>query len=132
VKRLLNIGGNKNYINLEDTVGSLGVSVHHWMGMLPLHEEEFQVLAGYVLIGRQEVLPVVWSPGYMTTSRMAEVGILRLACAGTCRPRARRKTVLFLSASGQDLSGFGHDFTLAPDWPPKLHSFLTPQTCLRK
>lgn len=123
MKQLLNIGGNKSYINLEEPVGSLGVSVHHWVGRLPLPEEEFQVLAGYVLIGRQEVLPVVWSPGHMTTSRMAEVGILRHACAGTCRPRARRKTVLFLSASGQDFSGFGHDFTLAPDWPPSCTAF---------
>ena len=28
------------------------------LGMLHLHEEEFQVLAGHVLIGREEVRPV--------------------------------------------------------------------------
>ncbi|EDL82951.1 rCG23685 [Rattus norvegicus] len=29
--------------------------------MLHLHEEEFQVLAEHVLVGREEVKPVIWS-----------------------------------------------------------------------
>ena len=57
------------------------------LGMLHLHEEEFQVLAGYVLIGREEVKPIIWPPGYMTISRVVEVGVVRLMCAGTCRSR---------------------------------------------
>lgn len=40
--------------------------------MLHLHEE-FQVLAGQVLIGREAVNPVIWPPGYVTTSRVVEV-----------------------------------------------------------
>ena len=47
------------------------------------------MLAGYVLIGIEEVSPVIWPLGYVTTSRVVEV--VRLTCAGTCRPRARRK-----------------------------------------
>ena len=42
--------------------------------MLHLHREEFQVFAAYVLIGREEVKAVIWPPGYVTTSRVAEVG----------------------------------------------------------
>ena len=61
------------------------------LGMLHLHEEEFQVLAGYVLIGREEVKPIIWPPGYMTISRVAKVGVIRLTCFGKCRPRARTK-----------------------------------------
>lgn len=49
------------------------------------------MLTGPVLIGREEVKPVIWSPGYMTISGVVEVGIIRLICARTCRPKARRK-----------------------------------------
>lgn len=35
------------------------------LGMLHLREEEFHVLSGHVIIGREEVKPVVWPPGYM-------------------------------------------------------------------
>jgi hypothetical protein len=41
----------------------------------------------------------------MTTSRVAEVVVVRSLCPGTCRSRARRKTVLFLLVSGQDFQG---------------------------
>ena len=58
--------------------------------MLRLHEEAIQVLAGHVLV-RKEVKPAVWPPGYKTTSRVVEVGVIRLLCSGTCRLRARRK-----------------------------------------
>jgi hypothetical protein len=40
---------------------------------LLLHEE-FYVVAEQVLIGREEVKSIIWSPGYMNTSRVAEVG----------------------------------------------------------
>jgi hypothetical protein len=56
-----------------------------------LHEKEFQVLAGHILIGKEEVKPVMWLPGYVTISRLAEVGVVQAKCAGTRRPRARRK-----------------------------------------
>jgi hypothetical protein len=44
-------------------------------GMLHLHGEEFQVLAGHDFIGRKEGKSVIWPPGYTTTSRVAEVGV---------------------------------------------------------
>lgn len=40
---------------------------------LHLHEEEFQILAGHVLIGTEVVKPVIWLPGHVTTSRVVEV-----------------------------------------------------------
>ena len=46
------------------------------LGMLHLHEKEFQVLPGHVFIGKEEVKPGMWPPGYMTISRVAEVGII--------------------------------------------------------
>lgn len=46
--------------------------------MLNLHEEEFQVLAGCVLIGRDEAKPVIWTPGYVTTSMVVEVWVTRI------------------------------------------------------
>lgn len=41
--------------------------------MLNLHEEESLVLAGHVLIGREEVKPIIWTPGFVTTSKVVEV-----------------------------------------------------------
>lgn len=55
------------------------------LGMLHLHEKEFQVLAGHILIGKEEVKPVMWLLGYVTISRVAKVGVLQAKCAGTCR-----------------------------------------------
>lgn len=48
------------------------------LGMLHLCKEEFQVLAGDVLIGRKEVKPVIWPPAYVITSRVLEVGVARI------------------------------------------------------
>jgi hypothetical protein len=64
-------GVNKGYINLGEWVRVWGMSVHHWLvlGMLHLHAEECQVLAGHVLIGRKKVKPVIWPPDYKTASR---------------------------------------------------------------
>ena len=56
------------------------------LGMIHLHEEDFQVLLGYILIRREEVKPVIWPSGYVT-----EVGVMKANCTRTCRPRARRK-----------------------------------------
>jgi hypothetical protein len=39
------------------------------LGKLHLLREELQVLAGHGCIGKKEVKPVIWSPGYVTTSR---------------------------------------------------------------
>lgn len=39
------------------------------LGMLHLHGEEFQMLAGHVFIERKKVKPVIWPPGYMAPSQ---------------------------------------------------------------
>lgn len=36
------------------------------------------MLAVYDLIGREEAKPAIWPPGYVTSSRVAEVGSYRL------------------------------------------------------
>lgn len=46
-------------------------------GMLHLHEEELQNLVGYVLTKRDEIKPVLWSPGCMTTLMVVKVGVGR-------------------------------------------------------
>lgn len=43
-----------------------------------LHEEEVQVLAGLVLLRREEVKTVIWAPGYMTTSMVEEVRVAKM------------------------------------------------------
>ena len=63
--------------------------------MLHLHEEEFQVFAGHVLTGSEDIKAVIWPPGYMTTSGVAEVKAIQAMCAGTFRPRARRDQSYF-------------------------------------
>ena len=44
------------------------------LGMLHLHEEEYQVLAAHVMIRRENVYLESWPLGYVTSSRVAEVG----------------------------------------------------------
>ena len=58
------------------------------LGMPHLHEEEFQLLGGDGLTGREEVKPVIWPPGYVITSRVAEVcvGLYRLCAPGHADP----------------------------------------------
>lgn len=48
------------------------------LGTLHLHEEEFRVLVGHLLIERKEVKLVIWPSGYMTSSKEAEVGVYQL------------------------------------------------------
>lgn len=55
----------------------------------------------YLLGERNLNLP----PGCVTTSRVAEVGVAQATSPGTCRPRARRKTVLLLLVSGPGFQG---------------------------
>lgn len=66
--------------------------------MLLLQEEEFQMLAGHILIGK-EVNLVIWPPGSMTISKVAEVRVIQTMCTRTHRPRARRKTVILWPVS---------------------------------
>ena len=62
--------------------------------MFHLHEEEFQVLAGCVLIGREEVKPVTWPLGYVTTSRHRGAYRLRLDT------QSQRKEETVLTSAG--------------------------------
>lgn len=39
-----------------------------------LHKEELQVLSVHVIKGRKEVRTLIWPPGHLTTSMMADVG----------------------------------------------------------
>lgn len=43
--------------------------------MLHLHEEGSHVLSRHILLGREEVKPVIWPPGYIATLMVAEVGV---------------------------------------------------------
>lgn len=99
------------------------------LGMFHLPEKEFQVLAGRVLKGREEAKPALWPPGYLATSRVAEVGVVESLCTRTCRLTGRREqTVLPLVGSGQDFRVCTHhNLTLAPDRLPRLYSFLVSQ-----
>ena len=67
--------------------------------MPPLHEEEFQVLAGHVLTGKEEVKPVIWPPGYVTISRVAEVGVCK-AYLHQDMPAQSKEEVIPLDVSG--------------------------------
>lgn len=49
--------------------------------MLRLPKERFQVLAGHILIGKEEVKSLIWPPGYITTSVVVGVEV-----AGICAP----------------------------------------------
>ena len=63
--------------------------------------EEFQVLTiTPVLIGREAVKAVIWPLGYITPSRMAEVGIITLMCTGHAGQEQRAKIFLLLLVSG--------------------------------
>lgn len=58
------------------------------LGMLPLNGEEFQVLAGHILIRkirREEAYPVIPLPGYFRGDRG---GSQKALCTGTCSPTA--------------------------------------------
>lgn len=66
--------------------------------MLPLQEKEFQMLAGHILIGK-EVNLIIWPPGSMTISKVAEVRVIQIMCNRTHRLRVRRKTVILRPVS---------------------------------
>jgi hypothetical protein len=59
--------------------------------MLHLHEKELQALVGRVLTGTEEDKSVIWPPGYRTTSRVAEVGVVMAVWARTQVPRTKRE-----------------------------------------
>lgn len=90
--------------------------------MLHSHDEEIQVLAGHVLLGREEVKPVLWPSGL---PQRRGGGDLQGCWTVACRPRIRRGRSLFLPVSRWDFQG------LYTSWPlcyplPQLHSSLCP------
>lgn len=46
------------------------LTVAEMLGMLHLNEEKFQVTAGHVLMGRNEVKFGIWTKGCVTTQRL--------------------------------------------------------------
>lgn len=101
------------------------MSVHYWLlGMLHLHEEEFQAFAGCVLIGREEVKPIIWPPGYVTTSSRAEVGVVLQA--GSMRTQSKEGTVLTPSWLGMRFSCFGRFSASCSELAPLVAGFPAP------
>jgi len=87
--------------------------------MLQLHEEKSQVLVGHVLVGREEVKPVIWPPGYMTASRVSEVGLMQATWARTAKQS--------YTCQSQDkiFRVWTHlGLTLPPDWSPCPHPMV--------
>jgi hypothetical protein len=76
--------------------------------MLHLHEKKFQVLAGHVLIGREEDNPVIQAPSYMTTTTVVEVGVARIS-AGNAGPEQRGRD-LYSCWSQDEILRFEHMF----------------------
>lgn len=56
------------------------------LGRVHLHEEEFQVLAGNVLTGKEEVKPIFWPPDYVTSSRVERWVLSWLCSTGAAGP----------------------------------------------
>lgn len=48
------------------------------LGILCLAEGGSQVLAGFVLMGREEIKPVILPLGHVTTPKVVEVGVERI------------------------------------------------------
>lgn len=72
------------------------MSVNNWLmrevlGMIHLHEEECQVLTGYVLIRREKNLTCNLAIKLCDHLKGGRGGGCKATCAGTCRPRAGRK-----------------------------------------
>lgn len=65
------------------------------------------MLAGHVLIGREEVKQVIWSPGYRTTSTVVEVGVAQVS-VGHAGPDQRERVILTTAGLKMRFSGFGH------------------------
>lgn len=97
------------------------------LGMLHLHEEEFQVLARHVLLGREELEPVIWPSGYRTTSERAEVGVSRLLNRGK---QAKNKKVAILIPAGLKMrfSGFRYILTSLLPTPSPVSQLTLPHT----
>ena len=98
------------------------------LGTLHLHEE-FQVLTWQLLIWREEVKPVIWPSGYMTTSRVAEVRVVQARCAPNAGTEQEGKQS-YSCQSQDEIFGVwtGLKLTLVLDWLPKSQGFLASQT----
>lgn len=89
--------GNKGYIKLGAWKGGFQgeytllahkevLIMHHF------HEEEFLVLARLVIIGRKAVKTLICPAAYVTTLKVAEVGMAQAICSRACRPRTGRSS----------------------------------------
>jgi hypothetical protein len=125
------IGGNKGYINLGEWVG--GFRGEHTLlasvKMLHLYEEKFQILARHVLIGREEVKLIIWTPGYMTISRVVEMGSYRLVVREHADTGQGGNSPNSYGSQDKILGDWIHpELTLAPSsLLPWSHGFLASQ-----
>lgn len=87
------------------------------LGMLHLHKGEFQVLAGHVLTGREEVKPAIWTPNYMTTLTVVGLGVAKLYTLEHAGTRTGRDQSLVLLVSRREFFRVWTclDITFAPD-----------------
>lgn len=122
---------NKGYINLGEWVG--GFRGEHTLlasvKMLHLYEEKFQILARHVLIGREEVKLIIWTPGYMTISRVVEMGSYRLVVREHADTGQGGNSPNSYGSQDKILGDWIHpELTLAPSsLLPWSHGFLASQ-----
>lgn len=74
------------------------------LGMLHLHEKEFQGLDGHFLTGKEEVKSLRWPIGYLTTSKWGSqyMGM---------QPLNREGLILTPASLKRSSPGFGHVWT---------------------
>jgi hypothetical protein len=81
------------HVMLETLGETIGVSgSFHFLGLrcwecFICMKRNFRVLMGCVLIGREDDLPVIWLPGYVTSSTVAEVWAPKATGFGTYSQR---------------------------------------------
>ena len=78
MKRLSFVVGNELYETWGVSRGFQGECMSLAGAEVPGTLHLIKVLTGHVLIGREEVKPVIWPPSYLTTSSVVVVGVTRL------------------------------------------------------
>jgi hypothetical protein len=71
-----------------------------------VHRNSFGFSDGHLFIWRQEVKPVIWQPGYISTSTVMEVGVARLHSPEHAGPEQGGRVPLSADLK-MGFSGFG-------------------------
>ena len=82
------------------------------LGMLHLHEEGSHVLSRHILLGREEVKPVIWPSGYMTPSRAGWRWGSQRHVYHSMQVQVQEGPNLISTSLKIRFSGFGHISTL--------------------